>query len=501
MLAARRFRTFRWLAALLLGLAASPAAATNYDVGPGLALEAIADVPWESLGPGDLVRIHYRPEPYREKWVIGRSGTAQAPIVVRGVLGPNGERPGDLGRPGNHAARPRLHRREPRRAEDRHVERSPRVAARAHRGGESRDPLRPSGVHVPRRPRRHAELRAERRGALRRARAAPGDPQLRAARLGQRTLRRRLLRRHARHHDRRQLDPRQRQCRQHLRAQHLHGCDRHRLRGQPLRTAARGRVRQQPEGPLGGTRGAQQLDRGRQPPARSRGRRRHPGDRRRPELSRDLRLRQRADRAGRRGQQPDHPLRRRQRRRGDLPQGHAVPVPQHGRVESLGQHDAAAAVERRRVRRRPQQRALRRGHRRSPRDARRDGQRSISATTGPSRAGSRATAAPPASSTTAAASRARRPASRTRGRRTSGPPTAPPSSTRAPRCIPMRCRTTPSCVSTASTRRSEARPDDGFPDLGAFEFCATPCPEPASAAASCAATAALVALAARRRAR
>ena len=30
-------------------------------------------------------------------------------------------------------------------------------------------------------------------------------------------------------------------------------------------------------------------------------------------------------------------------------------------------------------------------------------------------------------------------------------------------------------------QQSEARPDDGFPDLGAFEFCAVPCPEPASA--------------------
>jgi len=39
------------------------------------------------------VRIHWRPEPYREKWVIGRAGTAAAPIVVRGIPGPGGERP------------------------------------------------------------------------------------------------------------------------------------------------------------------------------------------------------------------------------------------------------------------------------------------------------------------------------------------------------------------------------------------------------------------------
>jgi hypothetical protein len=74
-------------------LAVPGARATVYDVGPGQPLAAIGDVPWHLLEPGDLVRIHWRAEPYREKWVIGRSGTAEAPIVVRGVRGPNGERP------------------------------------------------------------------------------------------------------------------------------------------------------------------------------------------------------------------------------------------------------------------------------------------------------------------------------------------------------------------------------------------------------------------------
>ena len=82
------------LFALVLGaVAAAPAAATVYDVGPGQPLAAIGDAPWATLMPGDVVRIHYRPAPYLEKWVIGRSGTAQAPIVVVGVLGPAGERP------------------------------------------------------------------------------------------------------------------------------------------------------------------------------------------------------------------------------------------------------------------------------------------------------------------------------------------------------------------------------------------------------------------------
>lgn len=78
-----------------IGLAslAGSAAAEVYEVGPGQPLAAIGDVPWEALGPGDEVRIHWRPEPYREKWVIAVHGTADAPILVRGIKGPNGERP------------------------------------------------------------------------------------------------------------------------------------------------------------------------------------------------------------------------------------------------------------------------------------------------------------------------------------------------------------------------------------------------------------------------
>ena len=43
--------------------------------------------------PGDLVEIHWRSEPYREKFVLGRSGTEQAPIVIRGIAGPDGALP------------------------------------------------------------------------------------------------------------------------------------------------------------------------------------------------------------------------------------------------------------------------------------------------------------------------------------------------------------------------------------------------------------------------
>ncbi len=84
--------------ALLSGLAAllafaSPAPAATYSVGPGQPLSSIGQVPWATLGPGDLVLIHWRPDPYREKWVIDRQGTAAAPITVRGVPGTGGELP------------------------------------------------------------------------------------------------------------------------------------------------------------------------------------------------------------------------------------------------------------------------------------------------------------------------------------------------------------------------------------------------------------------------
>ncbi len=70
-----------------------PAHALAYDVGPGLAFEAIGDVPWESLMPGDEVLIHWREAPYAEKFVICRQGTESNPIVVRGISGPLGELP------------------------------------------------------------------------------------------------------------------------------------------------------------------------------------------------------------------------------------------------------------------------------------------------------------------------------------------------------------------------------------------------------------------------
>jgi hypothetical protein len=83
----------RILGAILLLLAARSAAAATYAVGPGQPYASIGAVPWHTLAAGDLVLIHWRATPYREKWVICRQGTAAAPIVVRGVPGPGGELP------------------------------------------------------------------------------------------------------------------------------------------------------------------------------------------------------------------------------------------------------------------------------------------------------------------------------------------------------------------------------------------------------------------------
>jgi hypothetical protein len=80
-------------ATVLSLLLVSGLSAATYEVGTGKPYASIGAVPWESLQPGDLVLIHWRTQPYKEKWVICRQGTAASPIVVRGVPGPSGELP------------------------------------------------------------------------------------------------------------------------------------------------------------------------------------------------------------------------------------------------------------------------------------------------------------------------------------------------------------------------------------------------------------------------
>lgn len=77
---------------VLFTLQARVARAEEFVVGSGAYAE-LADVPWASLGPGDVVTIPYRAAPYRETFAITTSGSEEAPIVVRGTRGPGGERP------------------------------------------------------------------------------------------------------------------------------------------------------------------------------------------------------------------------------------------------------------------------------------------------------------------------------------------------------------------------------------------------------------------------
>jgi hypothetical protein len=70
-----------------------PGSGVDYPVGPGQRYEQLADVPFERLGPGDTVRIHARPEPYREKLMVSGIGRADAWIRVCGVPSATGALP------------------------------------------------------------------------------------------------------------------------------------------------------------------------------------------------------------------------------------------------------------------------------------------------------------------------------------------------------------------------------------------------------------------------
>lgn len=69
------------------------AASQRYNIGPDQEYRDLRDFNWDELNPGDVVQIHHRDEPYREKIVIRRSGTKQQPIVIRGISNGDGELP------------------------------------------------------------------------------------------------------------------------------------------------------------------------------------------------------------------------------------------------------------------------------------------------------------------------------------------------------------------------------------------------------------------------
>ena len=84
----RETMLFLWLLALPHAVTA-----TDYHVGPGEDHKTIGAVPWQNLAAGDRVFIHWREQPYREKWTINGIGTTQSPILVSGIPGPDGQRP------------------------------------------------------------------------------------------------------------------------------------------------------------------------------------------------------------------------------------------------------------------------------------------------------------------------------------------------------------------------------------------------------------------------
>ena len=77
-----------------IALCATACHAATYEVGNGPGhLSSIGAVPWASLDAGDTVLIHWRSQPYKEKWVIARQGTATAPITISGVPNASGDLP------------------------------------------------------------------------------------------------------------------------------------------------------------------------------------------------------------------------------------------------------------------------------------------------------------------------------------------------------------------------------------------------------------------------
>lgn len=76
-----------------------------YEVGDGREYPSLGSVPQEALCAGDTIEIHWRAEPYREKILIAARGTREQPVTVRGICGPQGQKPvisghGAAARPG-----------------------------------------------------------------------------------------------------------------------------------------------------------------------------------------------------------------------------------------------------------------------------------------------------------------------------------------------------------------------------------------------------------------
>jgi len=67
--------------------------ATTYNVGPGQTYTELGTVPWISLTAGDIVQIHWRSTPYPTKVFLRAQGTADNPIIIRGIPNSSGDLP------------------------------------------------------------------------------------------------------------------------------------------------------------------------------------------------------------------------------------------------------------------------------------------------------------------------------------------------------------------------------------------------------------------------
>jgi len=76
------FSVIIFLEVLFLSCEAFPSV---YEVGPGKEFERIGQVSLDTLEAGDIVKIYYKSEPYREKFILRRSGTKESPIVIMGI--------------------------------------------------------------------------------------------------------------------------------------------------------------------------------------------------------------------------------------------------------------------------------------------------------------------------------------------------------------------------------------------------------------------------------
>ena len=56
-----------------------------YEVGPGKKYARIIDCPTYNLQPGDQIHVYYRPDPYKEKFLLHGQGLKDTPIILKGI--------------------------------------------------------------------------------------------------------------------------------------------------------------------------------------------------------------------------------------------------------------------------------------------------------------------------------------------------------------------------------------------------------------------------------